>query len=406
MIESKFKNTEIGLIPEDWEVKTIGDFCDITTGVQNTQDKIDNGKYPFYVRSQQVERIDNYLFDTEGVITAGDGVGTGKIFHYVKGKFGLHQRCYLMHNFDSKVFAKYFFMVFSRDFYERVQSMTAKSSVDSVRREMIADMPIPLPPLPEQRRIAKVLSEADDLIKQWENVIAKKRDIKTGTMQLLLTGKKRLNGFDKPWVEKKLGEVAMVTSGSFVHQNYQNPNSKYPVYNGGITNTGFYDYYNYEGEKVLVSARGASAGFVNYEKSKFWAGNSCYVLTVKDKDTFVQFFYRALSFKQYLLIENQQQGSIPAVNKNQLENFVLLFPPTLTEQRAIAEILSDMDEEIKTLEQKVEKMRNIKSGMMQQLLSGKIRLVGDEADNVRQFVENNFGEFALAAEQGKKFAGK
>ncbi|MCQ2251647.1 MAG: restriction endonuclease subunit S, partial [Bacteroidales bacterium] len=145
---------------------------------------------------------------------------------------------------------------------------------------------------------------------------------------------------------------------------------------------------------------------VNYEKSKFWAGNSCYVLTVKDKDTFVQFFYRALSFKQYLLIENQQQGSIPAVNKNQLENFVLLFPPTLTEQRAIAEILSDMDEEIKTLEQKVEKMRNIKSGMMQQLLSGKIRLVGDEADNVRQFVENNFGEFALAAEQGKKFAGK
>ena len=96
MIETRFKQTDIGLVPDDWDVNTIGKMASVTTGCQNTQDKDDNGKYPFYVRSPQVEKIDRYVFDTEGVVTAGDGVGTGKVFHYVNGKFGLHQRCYLI----------------------------------------------------------------------------------------------------------------------------------------------------------------------------------------------------------------------------------------------------------------------------------------------------------------------
>lgn len=178
------------MLPEDWEVKRIVDIATITTGSQNTQDKVDGGKYPFYVRSQNVERIDTYIYDTEGVVTAGDGVGTGKIFHRVRGKFGLHQRCYLMHNLLG-VNVDYFYWIFSIRFYERVMSMTAKSSVDSVRREMIADMLLPIPPIEEQRRIASALTSIDNLIDSLDRLIAKKRDIKQGAMQQLLSGKKK-----------------------------------------------------------------------------------------------------------------------------------------------------------------------------------------------------------------------
>lgn len=192
VVSNRFKHTEMGELPDDWEVCTIDDIAVITTGSQNTQDYVENGIYPFYVRSQQVERINKWIFDTEGVVTAGDGVGTGKVFHYVKGKFGLHQRCYLIHKFSSQMNARFFYWIFSSYFYERVHSMTAKSSVDSVRREMIADMHVPLPPLDEQIQIASVLTSMDNEISALESKKAKYEQVKQGMMQQLLTGKIRL----------------------------------------------------------------------------------------------------------------------------------------------------------------------------------------------------------------------
>lgn len=230
------KQTEIGLIPDDWEVKEIKDFADVTTGDKNTQDAEENGKYPFYVRSPIVERINKFSYDTEGVITAGDGVGTGKVFHYAKGKFGLHQRAYLIYNFKNTD-PKYFYYNFSKNFYERVHSMTAKSSVDSVRREMITKMQIPIPPtLAEQERIAKALSDVDALISTTEKLIQKKNNIKQGAMQNLLTGKKRLPGFGpqtksptykqtelglipEDWEVKSLGESFDIGSSKRVFQS-------------------------------------------------------------------------------------------------------------------------------------------------------------------------------------------
>src|SRR5690606_12729320 len=194
------KKTEIGLIPEDWKVKKISEFAKITTGNKNTQDKISTGKYPFFVRSQIVERINSYSFDGEAVLTAGDGVGVGKVFHYINDKFDFHQRVYAISQFDSKVSGFYFFKYFQSNFYNRIMQMTAKSSVDSVRMETIADMYIPLPPLAEQEAIANALSDADAWIEKLEQLIAKKRLIKQGAMQTLLTPK-------DGWEVKKLGEV-------------------------------------------------------------------------------------------------------------------------------------------------------------------------------------------------------
>jgi type I restriction enzyme S subunit len=177
---------------DDWEVEELIKLASITTGSKNTQDRIDDGKYPFFVRSQTIERIDSYSFNGEAVLTAGDGVGTGKIFHYINGKFDFHQRVYKISHFNEKLDGYFFFLYFSNNFYNRIMQMTAKSSVDSVRMEMIANMKIPLPPLPEQKNIAEVLSDMDSEIETLEKKLAKYKQLKQGLMQNLLTGKIRL----------------------------------------------------------------------------------------------------------------------------------------------------------------------------------------------------------------------
>ncbi|WP_303667940.1 restriction endonuclease subunit S [Selenomonas ruminantium] len=149
---------------DDWEQRKISDMCSISTGKSNTQDKVDDGEYPFYVRSPIIERSTKYLYDEEAVLTVGDGVGTGKVFHYVNGKYDLHQRCYRMYDFTDALNAKYFYHVFSKLFYNRVMSMTAKTSVDSVRMEMIADMKIPTPNIKEQEKVEAVFTNLDNLI--------------------------------------------------------------------------------------------------------------------------------------------------------------------------------------------------------------------------------------------------
>lgn len=191
-LNTGYKQTELGEIPGDWEVDKVGEVLSITTGGKNTQDKVSDGLYPFYVRSQTVERINSYSFDGEGILTAGDGVGTGKIFHYINGRCDIHQRVYLMHNFSVKLHGYYFYIYFKNNFYEKVMSMTAKSSVDSVRREMIADMLITLPLVEEQIAIANVLADMDKDLEALQQRLHKTQQIKQGMMQELLTGKTRL----------------------------------------------------------------------------------------------------------------------------------------------------------------------------------------------------------------------
>jgi type I restriction enzyme S subunit len=177
----------------EWEVDCIENLACITTGGKNTQDRIDDGQFPFFVRSQTVERINSYSYDGEAVLTAGDGVGTGKVFHYINGKFDAHQRVYRISDFSERMNGYFFFLYFSSHFYNRIMQMTAKSSVDSVRREMIAKMPIPLPPTQyEQTAIAEVLSDMDAEITDLEAQLDKSRTLKQGMMQKLLTGEIRL----------------------------------------------------------------------------------------------------------------------------------------------------------------------------------------------------------------------
>jgi type I restriction enzyme S subunit len=192
-VKHGYKHTEVGMIPEDWDFDYIENLARITTGSRNTQDRVDDGQYPFFVRSQTVERINSYSFDGEAVLTAGDGVGTGKVFHYINGKFDVHQRVYRISEFSAKTNGYFFYLYFSSRFYNRIMQMTAKSSVDSVRREMIARMLILLPPTKgEQEAIGTIISDMDAEIAALEAKLAKARRIKQGMMQELLTGRVRL----------------------------------------------------------------------------------------------------------------------------------------------------------------------------------------------------------------------
>lgn len=166
-----------------WEQRKAKDLCSISTGKSNTQDRVDDGIYPFYVRSPIVERSNRYLFDEEAVLTVGDGVGTGKVFHHVNGKYDLHQRVYRMFDFSEEITAKYFYYYFSNHFYDRVMSMTAKTSVDSVRYEMIADMDISLPKIQEQSTISDYFDNLDNLITLHQCKLEKLKNIKKSMLE-------------------------------------------------------------------------------------------------------------------------------------------------------------------------------------------------------------------------------
>ena len=397
-----YRMSEVGVIPEDWEIDKIKTISSITTGAKNTQDKIDEGEYPFFVRSSIVERINSYSFDGEAVLTAGDGVGTGKVFHYINGKFDFHQRVYKMSDFSEKIDGYFFYLFFSNHFLKRITAMTAKSSVDSVRMEMIAEMPIPLPPLPEQQAIASALSDVDALITALEQLITKKRNIKQGAMQQLLTGKKRLPGFGGEWEVKTLENVCAknglvrgpfggtLKKEFFVRNGlkvYEQKNAIYRNLNLGnyfIDKNKFNELKRFEVKKgdFIVSCSGTIGKIYQIPKCAECGIINQALLKIKTDDDIIhdRFFFYYFDWEKFQeeIIDNTQGGAMQnIVGMNIFRNTQILLPP-LPEQQAIAQILSDMDTEIEALEQKRDKYRTIKQGMMQELLTGKTRLAKED----------------------------
>ena len=139
------------------------DIADIGTGSSNTNEAVDEGVYPFFVRSQEPLRKNTYEYDETAIITAGDGVGVGKIFHFVNGKYALHQRAYRIHINVPYVMPKYFFYYMKSDFLSYINKNMFQGSVSSIRRPMLNDYPVPVPPLAEQQRIVDILDRFDAL---------------------------------------------------------------------------------------------------------------------------------------------------------------------------------------------------------------------------------------------------
>ena len=371
-VPAGYKRTEVGVIPEDWGVDRIDQHTFIRTGSKNTQDKQEGGEYPFFVRSQEVERIGTYSYDGEAVLTAGDGAGTGKVYHYVRGRFDVHQRVYRISDFGDRLNGRYFFFQFSEGFYNRIMSMTAKSSVDSVRMEMIAGMRIPLPPPREQRAIAAVLSDVDELIGSLEALIAKKRAIKQAAMQQLLTGRTRLPGFGGEWDAVALGSLLSVRHGRD-HQGFMTKHGRYPVLgSGGII--GRMNRSIFRKPSVLIGRKGTITK-PQFMSEPFWAVDTLFYTEIGLGGS-AKFLYYL--FCQIDWLAHNEASGLPSLNSRTIERILVSVPP-LPEQQAIATVLSDMDTEIAALERRLDKTRAIKQGMMQQLLTGSTRLLIPDA---------------------------
>ena len=180
--ELRFKDENGNEYPE-WEMKKLGQLVNVGTGKKDTKDRVEGGKYPFYVRSQIIERINTYSFDGEAILTAGDGVGVGKVFHYVNGKFDYHQRVYKLSNFTEGTNGRYIYEYFKHNFIKEVTKYTAKTSVDSVRMEMITKMNIPYPIKSEQDKIASFFSLIDKKIEKEQEKLNSLHEYKKGLLQ-------------------------------------------------------------------------------------------------------------------------------------------------------------------------------------------------------------------------------
>jgi type I restriction enzyme S subunit len=326
------------------------------------------------VRSQQIESINSFSYDGEAVLTAGDGVGTGKVFHYANGKFDVHQRVYRISDFSNRLHGRYFFYQFSTRFYDRIMSMTAKSSVDSVRMEMIAGMQIPLPPLPEQSSIAAALDDIDTLLSSLDQLIAKKRDIHKAAMQQLISGQRRLPGFSGEWGTKPLGDIANIKTGSKNNQD-KFEDGEYPFYVRSATIERI-DSYSHDCEAILVPGEGNIGSIFHYINGRFDVHQRVYAITQFAENVSGKYIYHYMyvRFGAHAM-QNSVKATVDSLRLPTFQVFEVLLPPTKEEQSAIAEVLTDMKTELTTLEARRDKAGQIKQGMMQELLTGRIRLV-------------------------------
>ena len=144
-------------------VVSLEQIAEIGTGSSNTNEGLEEGAYPFFVRSQEPLRKNDYEYDETAIITAGDGVGVGKVFHYVEGKYALHQRAYRIHITSPDVLPRYYFHYMRSAFLPYIEKTMYQGSVASIRRPMLNAFPVPVPPLPVQERLISVLDNFEAL---------------------------------------------------------------------------------------------------------------------------------------------------------------------------------------------------------------------------------------------------
>lgn len=376
---------------EDWKFHKVSELCSVATGKSNTQDKSENGQYPFYVRSPIVEKSTKYLYDEEAVITVGDGVGTGKVFHYVNGKYDLHQRCYRMYKFSDELNAHYFYYVFSKSFYKRVRTMTAKTSVDSVRMEMITDMKIPTPTVEEQQKIASLFTELDTLIQSAEKELEGYRELKQGMLQKMFPkkGEKvpeiRFPEFSGEWGQCKVGEITKFHKQGFYTTEEYDENKKYYLLRGtdlvrnklilkdtpkvNATDKDFNAFKVEVGDFLIVrSGTVGTYGIVDVDIPAIFGS---YLIDFRFDlnqvtNEFFACFYQSDLFKSQLNKITQASANTN-INAENIKSTTISLP-SIDEQKKIGEYFQNLDNLIASQEQELEGYKELKNGLLQQML--------------------------------------
>lgn len=255
-----------------------------------------------------------------------------------------------------------------RDFWSKITGV----KVYGISKSNLKKIRIPFPSLSEQKAIAGTLGIWDAGIEKVSQLIKLKEKQKRAIMQKIFTGKTRLNGFSKPWREVKLGEVCEIKKGKQLGRLEMLENGSVPVMNGGILPSGFTNSFNENENTITISEGGNSCGFVSLLKEKFWCGGHCYVL--KNLKVEILFLFQILKQKEQEIMRLRVGSGLPNIQKTVIEKFSFYVPDDIDEQRAIAGTLSVCDEELALLNKKLALLREQKKSLMQQLLTGKMRL--------------------------------
>ena len=271
---------------------------------------------------------------------------------------------YLAHYINSKNFQK-----------EAIKLALPNATPKKINTQSIREIPIFYPSSKlEQREISSILTNIDLYIEDLKKLIGKKKLIKQGVMQELLTGKKRLPGFNKPWHTECLKKLAKDIKTGTKNNEDKNIYGKYPFFVRS-QNIEKIDSYSYEGEAILIPGEGNIGKIFHYINGKFDYHQRVYKLSdFQNISGKFLYFYLLNYFGRYAL-KNTVKATVDSLRLDTFHKFNVFLPTELKEQEVIANILTNMDEEIESLEQDLEKYKHIKQGMMEQLLTGKIRLI-------------------------------
>jgi len=224
----------------------------------------------------------------------------------------------------------------------------------------------------EQNAIAAAISDIESLVSNLDQLIVKKRNIQQAAMQQLLSGQRRLPGFNAGWEVARLGDISFISKGEQLSQK-RDVTGLIPHFNGGVSASSYTDTANTPKDTIAISEGGNSCGHVQFITTPFWCGGHCYAVRPRGVENI--FLYFALKRKQDSIMGLRVGSGLPNIQKSALNTFEIELPSSRAEQTAIATILSDMDRELAALKSRREKSNQIKHGMMQQLLSGKLRII-------------------------------
>ena len=381
-----YKQTELGLIPDDWEVRTLGSLARrIYRGAspRPIEDTVwfDDTSRIGWVRISDVTQSNRYLTETtqrlshKGVLHSRY-LPSGSLIMSICATVGrpIETRIDVCIHDGFVVFERpsvdqgflYHALV---ELEPRWSGKGQTGSQMNLNTGLIKGTGIPVPRTKaEQEAVAEALSDADALIESLQQLIAKQRQIKQGTMQALLTGKHRLPGFQDAWITKRAGDLLTIMHGKNQHA-VEDDAGCYPILATG-GQIGSTNSFLYDKPSVLIGRKG-TIDRPQYMDTPFWSVDTLFYSEVHEPNVAKYFFYR------FCLIDwraHNEASGVPSLNARTVEQ-IELDVPSGEEQTAIATILTDMDAEIAELETRLAKTRQLKQGMMQQLLTGRIRLV-------------------------------
>jgi type I restriction enzyme S subunit len=367
-LRAGYKQTDVGGIPPEWEVKSLGKFIALQRGHDLTERQRRRGNVPVMGSAGQNGFHDIARARGPGVTLGRSGASFGQA-HYCDSDFWPHNTALYVTDFFGNLPLFVFYFLKSIDF----SNHNSGSAQQSLNRNFIAPIQVAVPQRSEQEVITAALSDVDALIAALDALIAKKRDIKRAAMQQLLTGRTRLPGFNGDWEVMRLGDIAHIKTGKRNNEDKVRDGA-YPLFVRSQTVERI-NSYSYDCEAILVAGEGGIGNILHYINGKFDCHQRVYKISEFDSNTNGKFIYFCMVYgfhKQ--ATRNSVKATVDSLRLPTFQDFEFARPE-LEEQTAIATALSDMDAEIAALEAKRDKVRVLKQGMMQELLTGRIRLI-------------------------------